>query len=109
MCALLLAAEATLCPPVVLLTHSPINFTMAVLAQKSCTAKLAQKASRASAVRAPVVVVRAQKQNVESVEVVRNWSSCSRSMIAAVPSSAEQPEMTDKPTQIDADLRTDLA
>lgn len=47
------------------------NRTMAVLAQKSCTAKLAQKATRASAVRAPVVVVRAQKQNVESVEVVR--------------------------------------
>ena len=52
---------------------------MAVLAQKSCTAKLAQKATRASAVRAPVVVVRAQKQNVESVEMVRHRSLAYRS------------------------------
>lgn len=63
--------DATLCLSLASVPYSSSNSTMAVLAQKSCTARLAQKATRASAVRAPVVVVRAQKQNVESVEVVR--------------------------------------
>jgi hypothetical protein len=58
---------------------------MAVLAQKSCTAKLAQKATRASPVRAPVVVVRAQKQNVESVEMSRR---AAMGMLAGVASMA---------------------
>lgn len=72
---------------------------MAVLAQKSCTAKLAQKATRASAVRAPVVVVRAQKQNVESVEMVRTWSVLGRSTIAVPTKSSEKAAAADNQQQ----------